>query len=116
MFSLEGDIIINQPLTVALIAVPLLLGYAIMISLTYVISWLANWSYESSICNTLIGSSSHFEVAIAVATTLAPSIGSGAALATVIGPLMEVPLMLALVRFGLRTRHLFPRNKRKFKT
>ena len=116
MFSLEGDIIINQPLTVALIAVPLLLGYAIMISLTYVVSWLANWSYESSICNTLIGSSSHFEVAIAVATTLAPSIGSGAALATVIGPLMEVPLMLSLVRLGLRTRHLFPRNKGKVKT
>jgi len=116
MFSLKGDIIINQPLTVALIAVPLLLGYAIMVSLTYGVSWLANWGYESSICNTLIGSSSHFEVAIAVATTLESSIGSGVALATVIGPLMEVPLMLALVRFGLRTRHLFPRKKRKFKT
>ena len=115
MFSLQGEIIINQPLTVALIAVPLLLGYAIMVSLTYGISWLSNWTYRSSICNTLIGSSSHFEVAIAVATTLF-GIGSGAALATVIGPLMEVPLMLALVRFGLRTRHLFPRNKRKVKT
>lgn len=114
MFSFQGEIIINQPLTVALIAVPLLLGYAIMVSLTYAVSWLANWSYESSICNTLIGSSSHFEVAIAVATTLF-GIGSGAALATVIGPLIEVPLMLSLVRFGLRTRHLFPRNHRKVK-
>ncbi len=110
MFSLEGEIIINQPLTVALIAVPLLLGYAILVSLTYGISWLSNWSYESSICNTLIGSSSHFEVAIAVATTLF-GIGSGAALATVIGPLMEVPLMLSLVRFGLWTRKYFPRNQ-----
>ena len=108
MFSLEGEIIINNPLTVALIAVPLLLGYAIMVSLTYGISWLANWSYESSICNTLIGSSSHFEVAIAVATTLF-GIGSGAALATVIGPLMEVPLMLSLVKFGLKTKQYFPR-------
>ena len=108
MFSFEGEIIINNPLTVALIAVPLLLGYAIMVSLTYGISWLANWSYESSICNTLIGSSSHFEVAIAVATTLF-GIGSGAALATVIGPLMEVPLMLSLVKFGLKTKQYFPR-------
>jgi ACR3 family arsenite transporter len=111
MFSLQGEIIINQPLTVALIAVPLLLGYAIMVSLTYAVSWLANWSYESSICNTLIGSSSHFEVAIAVATTLF-GIGSGAALATVIGPLMEVPIMLSLVRFGLRTKRYFPRKAR----
>jgi len=110
MFSLQGEIIINNPLTVALIAVPLLLGYAIMVSLTYGISWLANWSYESSICNTLIGSSSHFEVAIAVATTLF-GIGSGAALATVIGPLMEVPLMLSLVKFGLKTKRYFPRHK-----
>jgi len=110
MFSLQGEIIINQPLTVALIAVPLLLGYAIMVSLTYGISWLSNWNYESSICNTLIGSSSHFEVAIAVATTLF-GIDSGAALATVIGPLMEVPLMLSLVKFGLLTRRYFPRNK-----
>ncbi len=96
----------------ALIAVPLLLGYAIMVSLTYSVSWLANWSYETSICNTLIGSSSHFEVAIAVATTLF-GIGSGAALATVIGPLMEVPLMLCLVRFGLRTKRYFPRTTNK---
>jgi len=112
MFSLQGEIIINQPLTVALIAVPLLLGYAIMVSLTYGVSWLANWSYESSICNTLIGSSSHFEVAIAVATTIF-GIGSGATLATVIGPLMEVPLMLSLTKFGLWTSKCFPRNKMK---
>ena len=114
MFSLQGEIIINQPLTVALIAVPLLLGYAIMVSLTYGVSWLSNWSYESSICNTLIGSSSHFEVAIAVATTLF-GIGSGAALATVIGPLIEVPLMLSLVKVGLWTRRYFPRKRARAK-
>jgi len=114
MFSLQGEIIINQPLTVALIAVPLLVGYAIMVSLTYGVSWLSNWSYESSICNTLIGSSSHFEVAIAVATTLF-GIGSGAALATVIGPLIEVPLMLSLVKVGLWTRRYFPRKRARAK-
>jgi len=56
----------------------------------------------TAIVSTLIGSSSHFEVAIAVATTLF-GIGSGAALATVVGPLMEVPLVLSLTKFGLWT-------------
>lgn len=65
---------------------------------------------ETVIDTTLIGSSSHFEVAIAVAITLY-GIGSGAALATVIGPLMEVPLMLSVVKLGLRTSHFFPRKK-----
>ena len=115
MFSFQGEIILNNPLLVAYLAVPNLLIYATMIAITYGISWLSNWDYATSIDTTLIGSSSHFEVAIAVATTLY-GLNSGAALATVIGPLMEVPLMLALVRLGLRTRHLFPRNKRKVKT
>ncbi|MCZ2856135.1 MAG: ACR3 family arsenite efflux transporter [Candidatus Bathyarchaeota archaeon] len=110
MFSFQGEIILNDPLLVAYLAVPNLLIYATMITITYGISWLLNWDYATSIDTTLIGSSSHFEVAIAVATTLY-GLNSGAALATVIGPLMEVPLMLFLVRFGLRTRQYFPRNK-----
>jgi len=115
MFSFQGKIILNDPLLVAYLAAPNLLHYGTMITITYTTSWLSNWNYPTSIDTTLIGSSSHFEVAIAVATTLY-GLNSGAALATVIGPLMEVPLMLSLVKFGLRTRHLFPRNKRKFKT
>ena len=83
-----------------------------MISWTYPLGYFAGWAYETAIDTTLIGSSSHFEVAIAVATTLY-GIGSAAALATVIGPLMEVPLMLSVVRMGLYTRHHFPRNKSK---
>jgi ACR3 family arsenite transporter len=110
MFSFQGEIILNDPLLVAYLAVPNLLIYATMITITYGISWLLNWDYATSIDTTLIGSSSHFEVAIAVATTLY-GLNSGAALATVIGPLMEVPLMLFLVRLGLRTRQYFPRNK-----
>jgi len=115
MFSFQGKIILNDPLLVAYLAAPNLLHYVTMITITYTTSWLSNWDYATSIDTTLIGSSSHFEVAIAVATTLY-GLNSGAALATVIGPLMEVPLMLSLVRFGLRTQHLFPRDKRKFKT
>jgi len=110
MFSFQGKIILNDPLLVAYLAAPNLLHYVTMIAITYTTSWLSNWDYPTSIDTTLIGSSSHFEVAIAVATTLY-GLNSGAALATVIGPLMEVPLMLSLVRFGLRTSHLFPRNK-----
>jgi len=115
LFSFQGKVILNDPILVIYLAAPNLLHYITMIAITYTISWFSNWDYQTSIDTTLIGSSSHFEVAIAVATTIY-GLNSGAALATVIGPLMEVPLMLAVVRFGLRTRHLFPRNKRKFKT
>lgn len=116
LFSFEGEVILNNPLLVAYLAAPNLMHYAIMITWTYLLGYFAGWAYETVIDTTLIGSSSHFEVAIAVATTLY-GIGSGAeggaALATVIGPLMEVPLMLSVVKLGLRTSHLFPRNKNK---
>ena len=110
LFSFEGEIILNNPLLVAYLAAPNLLHYATMITWTYLLGYFLGWKYETAIDTTLIGSSSHFEVAIAVATTLY-GIGSPAALATVIGPLMEVPLMLSLVRLGLRTRKYFPRKK-----
>jgi ACR3 family arsenite transporter len=112
LFSFEGEIILNNPLLVAYLAAPNLMHYATMITWTYLLGYFAGWAYETAIDTTLIGSSSHFEVAIAVATTLY-GINSGAALATVIGPLMEVPLMLSLVKLGLRTRHHFPRKKTK---
>ncbi|MEM3011285.1 MAG: ACR3 family arsenite efflux transporter [Candidatus Bathyarchaeia archaeon] len=111
LFSFEGEVIINNPLLVAYLAAPNLMHYAIMITWTYLLGYFAGWAYETVIDTTLIGSSSHFEVAIAVATTLY-GIGSGAALATVIGPLMEVPLMLSVVKMGLKTRHHFPRKKK----
>jgi len=110
LFSFAGQRIIDDPLLVAYLALPNLLHYAIMISWTYPLGYFLGWRYESAIDTTLIGSSSHFEVAIAVAVTLY-GIGSGAALATVIGPLLEVPLMLSVVKLGLRTRKYFPREK-----
>jgi len=110
LFSFEGEIILNNPLLVTFLAAPNLLHYAVMIAWTYLFGYFAGWNYETAIDVTLIGSSSHFEVAIAVATTLY-GIGSGAALATVIGPLMEVPLMLSVVKLGLNTRRYFPRKK-----
>jgi len=112
LFSFEGEVIINNPLLVGYLAAPNLVHYAIMITWTYLLGYFLGWAYETAIDTTLIGSSSHFEVAIAVATTLY-GIGSGAALATVIGPLLEVPLMLSVVKLGLRTSHYFPRKKSK---
>ncbi len=112
LFSFEGEVILNNPALVAYLAAPNLMHYATMIVWTYLLGYFAGWTYETAIDVTLIGSSSHFEVAIAVATTLY-GIGSGAALATVIGPLMEVPLMLSLVKLGLRTSRKFPRNMKK---
>ena len=112
LFSFEGQTILNDPLLVAYLAAPNLMHYATMITWTYLLGYFAGWAYETAIDTTLIGSSSHFEVAIAVATTLY-GIGSGAALATVIGPLMEVPLMLSLVKLGLLTRKHFPRKRDK---
>ena len=109
LFSFEGEVILENPLLVAYLAAPNLVHYAIMITWTYLLGYFAGWAYQTVIDTTLIGSSSHFEVAIAVAITLY-GIGSGAALATVIGPLMEVPLMLSVVKLGLRTRRYFPRK------
>jgi ACR3 family arsenite transporter len=111
LFSFAGQTILNDPLLVGYLAVPNLLHYAIMIAWTYPLGYFLGWRYENTIDTTLIGSSSHFEVAIAVAVTLY-GIGSGAALATVVGPLFEVPLMLSVVKLGLRTRKYFPRKKR----
>jgi ACR3 family arsenite transporter len=112
LFSFEGQTILNNPLLVGYLAVPNLIHYSIMITWTYLLGYFLGWKYESVIDTTIIGSSSHFEVAIAVAVTLY-GISSGAALATVIGPLFEVPLMLALVKLGLRTRKYFPRRKKR---
>jgi len=111
LFSLQGKIILDNPLLVAYLAAPNLLHYATMIAWTYPLGYFAGWAYGTAIDTTLIGSSSHFEVAIAVATTLYPT--TAAPLATVIGPLMEVPLMLFLVKLGLRTSRYFPRKKAK---
>jgi ACR3 family arsenite transporter len=110
LFSFAGQTILNNPLLVAYLAAPNLAHYAVMITWTYLLGYFLGWKYETAIDTTLIGSSSHFEVAIAVATTLY-GITSPQALATVIGPLMEVPLMLLLVKLGLRTRKYFPRKK-----
>jgi len=106
LFSLQGDVIIKEPLVILMIAVPLLIQVFFIFILGYGISRLIGLSYEDAAPTALIGASNHFEVAIAVSIMLF-GLNSGAALATVVGVLIEVPVMLALVKICLKSRNLF---------
>jgi ACR3 family arsenite transporter len=106
LFSFKGEIIINNPWTILLIAVPLFIQTAFIFGLTYGLAKLVGLPYQDAAPSAMIGASNHFEVAIATATMLF-GLSSGAALATVVGVLIEVPLMLSLVSFCKRTCHWF---------
>lgn len=107
LFSFKGETILANPLTILWIAIPLFLQTCLIFALTYAAAWLLRFSYADAAPSAMIGASNHFEVAIATATMLY-GLSSGAALATVVGVLIEVPVMLLLVRVCLRTRHWFP--------
>ncbi len=107
LFSFKGEVIINNPLTILWIAIPLFIQTIFIFSIGYFV--FARWlklSYDNAAPVALIGASNHFEVAIATAIILF-GLSSGAALATVVGVLIEVPLMLMLVSLCKRTCHLF---------
>lgn len=106
LFSLKGAVIMTNPLTILWIAIPLSVQTMVIFSITYSAARIMNLSYENAAPSAMIGASNHFEVAIATAVMLF-GLSSGAALATVVGVLIEVPLMLALVGFCKRTRHWF---------
>ncbi len=107
IFSFQGDVIINNPLHIALIAVPLIIQTFFIFFLAY--GWAKAWKLPHNIASpaAMIGASNFFELAVAVAISLF-GLTSGAALATVVGVLVEVPVMLALVRIANKTRHWFP--------
>lgn len=106
LFSFKGETILNNPLTILWIAVPLFVQTVLIFALGYGLAKLMGLSYENAAPTAMIGASNHFEVAIATAAMLY-GLSSGAALATVVGVLIEVPLMLMLVRFCLRTQGWF---------
>ncbi|MCK5644424.1 MAG: arsenical-resistance protein, partial [Gammaproteobacteria bacterium] len=106
LFSLQGDVIVEQPLVIGMIALPLFIQTMVIFWVAYGISRKVGLKYEDAAPTAQIGASNHFEVAIAVATVLF-GLDSGAALATVVGVLIEVPLMLALVKICLSTSHWF---------
>ncbi|MBT8485527.1 MAG: ACR3 family arsenite efflux transporter [Phycisphaerae bacterium] len=106
LFLFKGDVILSNPLTIVWIAVPLFLQTVLIFGLGYGLSRVFKLSYEDAAPTAMIGASNHFEVAIATATILF-GLSSGAALATVVGVLIEVPVMLMLVRICVRTRGVF---------
>jgi len=106
LFSFKGEIILTKPLTILWIAIPLFIQTNLIFWITYGLAKVLNLSYEDSAPSAMIGASNHFEVAIATATMLF-GLSSGAALATVVGVLIEVPVMLMLVSICKRTCYLF---------
>jgi ACR3 family arsenite transporter len=106
LFSFKGDVIVSNPFTILWIATPLFLQTMLIFWLVYGTARLLRLSYRDAAPSAMIGASNHFEVAIATATILF-GLSSGAALATVVGVLIEVPVMLMLVKICLRTRGRF---------
>ena len=110
LFSFKGEVIIANPLTILWIAIPLFIQTVLIFGLGWFLSRRLKLSYEDAAPTAMIGASNHFEVAIATAVMLF-GLSSGAALATVVGVLIEVPVMLMLVRICLRTRNRFSPGK-----
>lgn len=108
LFSFKGDVILHNPLTIVWIAIPLLIQTILIFGLGYGAAKLLKFPYQDAAPAAMIGASNHFEVAIATSTMLF-GLSSGAALATVVGVLIEVPVMLLLVKFCLRTEKYFER-------
>ena len=107
LFSFKGETIVQNPLTILWIAIPLFSQTVLIFALGYGLSKVMGLTYKDAAPTAMIGASNHFEVAIATATMLY-GLSSGAALATVVGVLIEVPLMLTLVKFCVRTQNWFP--------
>jgi ACR3 family arsenite transporter len=106
LFSLQAETIIKNPLIIMLIAIPLLIqSYGIFL-LTYFSAWKLKVPFNIAAPASMIGTSNFFELAVAVAIALF-GLKSGATLATVVGVLVEVPVMLSLVRFANSTKHIF---------
>ena len=110
LFSFQGETILNNPLHILLIAVPLVVQTVLIFFVAY--GWSKRWKLPHDVAAPagMIGASNFFELAVAVAISLF-GLQSGAALATVVGVLVEVPVMLMLVRIANNTRRWFPATK-----
>jgi len=106
LFSFKGEVILTNPGTILWIAIPLFIQTNLIFLIGYVLSRVLKFSYQDAAPSAMIGASNHFEVAIATATLLF-GLSSGAALATVVGVLIEVPVMLMLVKICLKTQNWF---------
>lgn len=106
LFGFQAESLIQKPLVIAMIAVPLLLQTYVIFALTYFAAWKMQLPHNVAAPAGMIGASNFFELAVAVAISLY-GLNSGAALATVVGVLVEVPVMLSLVGFANRSRGWF---------
>ena len=109
LFGFQGQVILERPLIIALLAVPILIQSYVMFAVAYGAAWAWKVPHNVAAPCALIGTSNFFELAVAVAISLF-GLSSGAALATVVGVLVEVPVMLSLVAFANRTRSKFPES------
>ena len=109
LFTYQGYLIIELPAIIGIIAVGILVNILVVFGVTYLAGRFMKLSYEDAAPAAIIAGSNHFEVAIAVATTLF-GVTSGAALATVVGVLTEVPFMLLLVQLCKSTKGFFNRD------
>jgi len=107
LFGFQARTLIEQPLVILMIAVPLVLQSYGIFALSYAAAWKLRLPFDVAAPACMIGTSNFFELAVAVAISLF-GLNSGAALATVVGVLVEVPVMLSLVAFANRTRRWFP--------
>jgi ACR3 family arsenite transporter len=107
LFGFQAETIVDKPARVAMIAVPLLVQSFGIFAIAYGAARLIGLPFDVAAPAAMIGTSNFFELAVAVAISLY-GLGSGAALATVVGVLIEVPVMLSLVAFANRTKHWFP--------
>ncbi len=99
LFSLNGDVLLNNPGLMLKVSTPLILGFVIVMGFNLLATKILGLAYREAIISVIIGSSSHFEIAIATAISLY-GIGSQAALGTTMGLFWEVPIMLGLVHIG----------------
>ncbi len=110
LFGFQAEVLLKRPLDIAMIATPLLVQTYGIFAITFIIALLIKLPYRIAAPACLIGTSNFFELAVAVAISLF-GLQSGAALATVVGVLVEVPVMLSLVWFANKTKHWFASNE-----
>lgn len=107
LFGFQAQTILNKPIAIVLIAIPLLIQTYGIFAMAYASAKIMKLPHNIAAPACMIGTSNFFELAVAVAISLF-GLQSGAALATVVGVLVEVPVMLTLVAFANKTRHWFP--------
>ncbi|TVP80345.1 MAG: arsenical-resistance protein [Puniceicoccaceae bacterium] len=107
IFSFQGDVILSNPFHIVLIAIPLILQTVLIFFIAYLISRKIRLCHDVAAPAGMIGASNFFELAVAVAITIFGA-SSPVVLVTIVGVLVEVPIMLALVKFANKTKHWFP--------